>query len=150
MNVQPAGNNIKNDNEDTIGGLFDTPELIPAEIQAILDSFEDNSYEECERVQKELEARGFTFDWGLDAEPYNLRKFELKKVTIYYRDASNYKFSNIITVNAELLADKTIGEEYEVTQLGLSEDEWKDPKYRNGSPWDDEDDHTFVTLDAID
>lgn len=56
--------------------LFETPELIPSEIQAVLDTFNeetDNTYTELGRIVLEIEKLGYTFDYGLDAEPYGLR-----------------------------------------------------------------------------
>ena len=44
------------------------------EVLDILATFEDNTYEECERVLNKLEQIGYTFDYYLDAEPFNLRK----------------------------------------------------------------------------
>lgn len=57
--------------------LFETPELIPSDVQAILESFDEespNTYLELDRLVNELEVIGYTFDFYLDAEPYNLRK----------------------------------------------------------------------------
>ena len=58
--------------------LFETPELIPQEVQAVLDTLSEdaNSYLELERIQKQVEKLGYTFDYGLDAEPYDLRPME--------------------------------------------------------------------------
>lgn len=56
--------------------LFETPELIPLDVQAILESFDEessNTYLELARLVNELEVLGYTFDYGLDAEPYGLR-----------------------------------------------------------------------------
>jgi hypothetical protein len=56
--------------------LFETPELIPSDVQAILESFDEespNTYLELDRMINELEAIGYTFDYYLDAEPYGLR-----------------------------------------------------------------------------
>ena len=53
--------------------LFDTPELIPSEVMSVILTFNENTYEECERVKDELESIGYTFDYYLDAEPYALR-----------------------------------------------------------------------------
>jgi hypothetical protein len=54
--------------------LFDTPELIPDNVQEILSSFNgDFTYEELDRIKDELELIGYTFDFYLDAEPYGLR-----------------------------------------------------------------------------
>ena len=49
---------------------------LPKKVQNILNSFDEmkNGYKECERLLKELRPLGYTFDYGLDAEPFNLRK----------------------------------------------------------------------------
>ena len=56
--------------------LFETPEKIPANVAEILDTFEDNTYNECERILSLIEPIGYTFDYYLDATPYNLRKIK--------------------------------------------------------------------------
>jgi hypothetical protein len=55
--------------------LFDTPELIPNEIQAILETFDEDAspYLELERLLAEMKPLGYTFDYFLDASPYGLR-----------------------------------------------------------------------------
>ena len=60
--------------------LFETPELIPAEVQNVLDSWDQDGdpYKECTRLEIELAPLGYTFEWGLDGEPYNLQKIEDK------------------------------------------------------------------------
>lgn len=62
--------------------LFETPELIPNEVQNILESFgEDecpNDYIDLERLLKLINQLGYTFDYGLDAEPYGLRPIGMK------------------------------------------------------------------------
>lgn len=57
--------------------LFNDIPSLPQEVQSVILSFEDETYDECSRVQTELEALGYTFEWGLGAEPYNLRKIDL-------------------------------------------------------------------------
>ena len=49
---------------------------LPDEIQAILDTFEDETYTECTRIEAEMSVFGWAMDWGLDASPYNIRKIE--------------------------------------------------------------------------
>lgn len=51
-------------------------ELLPVRVQNILFSFDENkdSYQECERLLKELEPLGYTFEYYLDGVPYDLRK----------------------------------------------------------------------------
>ena len=62
-------------NERTMKDLFETPELTPNEVQAILDKYSemDNTYTNCGDLIDELESVGYTCDYGLDAEPYGLR-----------------------------------------------------------------------------
>jgi len=58
--------------------LFETPELIPVMVQNIISTFNEDadSYRELSRIVNELEPLGYTFDFYLDAEPFNLRKIE--------------------------------------------------------------------------
>lgn len=62
--------------------LFETPELIPHEVQNILESFNEeecpNDYRDLERLLKLIEPLGYTFDYGLDAEPYDLRPIDIQ------------------------------------------------------------------------
>ena len=61
--------------------LFETPELIPSEVQAILETFDEesaNTYLELARLVNELEDIGYTFDYYLDADPYGLRPNNVK------------------------------------------------------------------------
>ena len=40
----------------------------------VLDAMQGLSYSECKDFLKEVETLGYTFDYGLDATPINLRK----------------------------------------------------------------------------
>jgi hypothetical protein len=65
--------------------LFETPELIPENVLAILDTFDEdcaNTYHELARLVNEIEQIGYTFDYYLDAEAYGLRPIgmELKEL----------------------------------------------------------------------
>lgn len=62
-----------------IQDLFETPELIPANVREVLDRFSEEyengpDYQLNERVLAELKPLGYTFEYGLDADPYNLHK----------------------------------------------------------------------------
>jgi hypothetical protein len=69
---------------DEIEDLFETPELIPNEVQSVLESFnEDNdSYAELDRLLDELEPLGYIFSYYLDAEPYWLRKIVVNNLEL--------------------------------------------------------------------
>jgi hypothetical protein len=61
--------------------LFETPELIPNEVQFVLETFDedcDNTYCELDRILNEIQPLGYTFDYYLDAEPYGLRPIGMK------------------------------------------------------------------------
>ena len=61
--------------------LFETPELIPQDVQAILETFNEdtpNTYEELNRLTNELEEIGYTFDYYLATGPYGLRPVGVK------------------------------------------------------------------------
>jgi hypothetical protein len=54
--------------------LFEYPELIPENVQSILNSFTECNYIELEKINNELKNIGYCFEYCLDAIPYNLRK----------------------------------------------------------------------------
>ena len=58
--------------------LFEYYELLPLEVQDLLYEWEDRGidgleYRELEIMLEEFEYHGYTFDYGLDAVPYDLR-----------------------------------------------------------------------------
>jgi hypothetical protein len=59
-----------------IEDLFSTPEKLPTEVQQILIAYSEReqTYENCQQLEQALKPHGYTFNWGLDAEPYDLRK----------------------------------------------------------------------------
>ena len=65
--------------------LFETPELIPDNVQAVLETFNEdctNTYHELDRLLIEIEPMGYTFDYYLDAEPYGLRPIDMELVEL--------------------------------------------------------------------
>ena len=56
--------------------LFETPEALPYNVRAIISMFSSstNGYEDCASFVIQLESVGYTCNYGLDAEPYDLRK----------------------------------------------------------------------------
>ena len=60
--------------------LFKHYQEQPPALKTICDKWQEKqasdglSYKDCEVFQKEVEAIGYTFESGLDAEPYNLVK----------------------------------------------------------------------------
>jgi hypothetical protein len=65
--------------------LFETPELIPSNVQAVLETFNedcDNTYLELDRILNEIKPMGYTFDYYLDADPYGLRPIGMELVEL--------------------------------------------------------------------
>lgn len=63
--------------------LFTQYDKLPQELQAILDKYgELETYKECEAMLKECNAIGYTFDYYLDATPYNLRKMQEQEIKL--------------------------------------------------------------------
>ena len=64
---------MENNNERD---LFEYYDELPQEVSEILSFYEleEMDYLTCENLLKELNAIGYTFEYGLSAEPFNLRK----------------------------------------------------------------------------
>jgi hypothetical protein len=86
--------------------LFEDYDDIPSNVQMVLekypDAFEDGDYRELEKANKELGKIGYTFEYGLDGQAYDLRKIgekgkseymakggEIKKYPKNYKTKSN-------------------------------------------------------------
>ena len=56
--------------------LFEHYDTLPNELQKLLNRFSelDNTYFECEILLNECKKLGYTFDYYLDAIPFNLKK----------------------------------------------------------------------------
>lgn len=54
--------------------LFEHPELLPQRLQIVLSKIDsDMTYAQCEALLHRVERMGYTFEYGLDAQPFNLR-----------------------------------------------------------------------------
>ena len=66
--------------------LFETPELLPETIKAILKRYSDLeikkglNYKDLEKMGKEMAVYGYKFEYYLDCVPYNLRKVNVKQL----------------------------------------------------------------------
>ena len=56
--------------------LFDNMEILPKKVKKILKKFslKSKTYENCSKLIKNLNKVGYSCDYGLDAEPYELTK----------------------------------------------------------------------------
>lgn len=56
--------------------LFDCIETLPKEVQDVIEHYNqsnDLTYQQCDEFKSNLNKLGFTFDYYLDAVPYDLR-----------------------------------------------------------------------------
>ena len=70
--------------------LFEHYDLHPPELSNLIEEFQSEyidgaDYNDLDKVREEFEKIGFTFDYGLDAEPYNLRKIGTRGSEEYYK-----------------------------------------------------------------
>jgi hypothetical protein len=57
--------------------LFESIESLPERVQEILRDFSgEQTYEDCEKLLSLCEAEGYTFEYYLDANPFNLTKIK--------------------------------------------------------------------------
>lgn len=56
--------------------LFQYPELIPVHVKALFDiaGYDGLDYEQLSQLQKDVGSLGYTFEFYLDAVPFNLKK----------------------------------------------------------------------------
>ena len=56
--------------------MFEFYDELPIEVKLVLDKYYDfdNTYENCANLVNDLEQVGWTCDYYLDAEPFDLRK----------------------------------------------------------------------------
>ena len=93
--------------------LFEDYELLPEELKAVCDKWQEKAaywgldYNDCEAFQKECETIGYTFDYGLDAEPFDLRSINLGQ-QLQDHIANNQNPDIMRTTNDLSWYDKTI------------------------------------------
>ena len=78
--------------------LFEDYEDQPKEVEAIISKYEieDYNYDVLQKMREELESIGYTMDFGLDAEPYDLRKIGEKGKSEFYAKGGKIKAKPII------------------------------------------------------
>jgi len=94
--------------------LFEDYENIPENVQEILDehqqAFEDGDYRGLEQAHKELEAIGYTFDYYLDGQAYDLRpigtKGKVELASEKFDNKNNTPFENGGVFSEEIITPK--------------------------------------------
>ena len=95
--------------------LFEDYENQPEELKEIVNFYEikwekaDYDYKDSFNFQKEVETIGYTFNYGLDNEPFALRKKDVKlNQVIGYKDMDT-KNDMIFAKGGEFMTDPTFG-----------------------------------------
>jgi hypothetical protein len=85
--------------------LADIEHDFPKDVSAILNSFDFNTdaYSECKRILELIEPLGYSFDYDLSGEPYNLCKINPKKLV-------NYDKNTLMDTNSGVLYDNKTNE----------------------------------------
>ncbi|AIL45339.1 hypothetical protein BEI02_16405 [Elizabethkingia sp. HvH-WGS333] len=92
--------------------LFEDYELIPEELKTVCDKWQQKAmyegldYNDCAIFQEECEAIGYTFDYGLDADPFDLRAIDTEEQKLEKHTINNQK--NMELVNDLSWYDKNI------------------------------------------
>jgi hypothetical protein len=62
--------------EDEVTDLFEQYKTLPIEVQNVLAKYDDDNqtYENCENLKNALEKVGYTCDYDLGAQPFDLKK----------------------------------------------------------------------------
>jgi hypothetical protein len=87
-----------NDEESEID-LFESSHLLPAEVQEVINRYgelDEPTYDNCEAMLKELEPLGFSFEYELDAIPYDLRPIEKSESLKLIADILNAYFGKSV------------------------------------------------------
>lgn len=87
--------------------LFEDYDDIPSNVQEVLDkysdAFEDGDYKGLEKANKELGKIGYTFEYGLDGQAYDLRKVGEKGKSEYMEKGG--EISEYLSSRAEMFTD---------------------------------------------
>ncbi|MPS73101.1 MAG: hypothetical protein E2590_08085 [Chryseobacterium sp.] len=90
--------------------LFENYNQLPEELQAVLDKWQQKEanigldYKDCKAFQEECEAVGYTFDYQLDSQPFDLRPISSDKQQIS-NVIDNHNTGNMLPTNENQAAD---------------------------------------------
>jgi hypothetical protein len=113
--------------------LFECLEEQPQEIQNLFSNIEEVYYFQCANLLKEAEKLGYTFDYGLDSQPYNLRK--MKKIEWLCTDLDNEQYGRQIKETVFEFKEKNRGlsdyEEDEFIEITICLDQYTAEQIEN-------------------
>ncbi|AJW63032.1 hypothetical protein VO54_01555 [Elizabethkingia miricola] len=106
--------------------IVDGFEHIPQELEEVMEKWQEKienglDYKDCANFQKDCEALGYTFNYGLDAVPFDLRKIDLKEQNI-----NNQNSKIMTTQNKDFDQVKYLKDQLKYLQFGEGEKLHKD------------------------
>ncbi|WP_407500799.1 JAB domain-containing protein [Elizabethkingia anophelis] len=112
----------QDNNSDLIDGFENTPEELKEVMEKWQQKIENGlDYNDCANFQKECEDLGYTFDYGLDSVPFDLRKIDLKEHNI-----NNQNSKIMTTQNKDFDQVKYLKDQLKYLQFGEGEKLHKD------------------------
>lgn len=115
---------------DKIPAGPDLFENIPEELKTVYDKWQKRNgsfdYSDCVNFQKECEDLGYTFDYGLDAEPFNLRPIYLEKQIQQDHIINNQNTKIMTTQNTDFNQVQYLKDQLKYLQFGEGEKLHKD------------------------
>ncbi|MDV3787274.1 JAB domain-containing protein [Elizabethkingia anophelis] len=112
--------------QDNTSDIIDGFENIPEELEVVMEKWQQKienglDYEDCANFQKDCEDLGYTFDYGLDSVPFDLRKIDLKEHNI-----NNQNSKIMTTQNKDFDQVKYLKDQLKYLQFGEGEKLHKD------------------------
>ncbi|HCD9233380.1 TPA: JAB domain-containing protein [Elizabethkingia anophelis] len=112
--------------QDNTSDIIDGFENIPEELEVVMEKWQQKienglDYKDCANFQKDCEDLGYTFDYGLDSVPFDLRKIDLKEHNI-----NNQNSKIMTTQNKDFDQVKYLKDQLKYLQFGEGEKLHKD------------------------
>jgi len=90
----------ESEQEKEIIDLFEQQKPLPTKVREVLEKYgEIQTYDQCEAMLKDMQKIGYTFEYCLDAVPFNLRKIEEEQEK--YEPIEGQKFARKCDVTGE-------------------------------------------------
>lgn len=132
--------------------LFETPKKQPKDVKVIIKKYSllDNSYENCRMLIEELNKKGYTCDYGLDAIPFDLKPIEgikwARKCSVTGEGMDSGHFSD--TWDMYFKYDKDAEREAKKRGYNNIKEAYKDDVIY-WTEWEDEDDFCYQIINGI-
>ncbi|MDV3507064.1 hypothetical protein CMU89_07425 [Elizabethkingia anophelis] len=120
--IKPSEKQLDKSSDIIVDGF----EHIPQELEEVMEKWQEKienglDYKDCANFQKDCEALGYTFNYGLDAVPFDLRPIDIKEQNI-----NNQNSKIMTTQNKDFDQVKYLKDQLKYLQFGEGEKLHKD------------------------